>query len=275
MTSAENAGQDADRVDLTGLQAVILAGGLGSRLQEETGTRPKPMVEIGRRPIMWHIMKTFSHYGVDRFIVCLGYLGYVIVEYFSNYHLHNADVTVDLADNSVEFLQSAAEPWRVSLIRTGQGTMTGGRLKRIRHLLDPDRPFLMTYGDGLADIDIHDLVAFHEGHGRRATMTVVRPPGRFGSVHLEGPAISEFVEKPEGEQGYINGGFFVLDPSVLDHVEGDATVWEQEPLQRLAADGELMGYRHDGFWKPMDTLRERNELEAIWASGTAPWKVWA
>ena len=275
MTSAQNDARRTPPYELNQLQAVILAGGYGSRLQEETGTRPKPMVEIGRRPIMWHIMKIFAHYGVNRFIICLGHLGYVVVEYFANYYLHNADVTVDLGDNSIEYMQSAAEPWKVSLIRTGQDTMTGGRLKRIRHLLEKDQPFLMTYGDGLADIDLSALVDFHREHGRLATMTVVRPPGRFGSVHLDGSEITAFVEKPEGEQGYINGGFFVLDPSVLDDIEGDATVWEQEPLRRLAAEDQLMGFRHDGFWMPMDTLRERNELEAIWESGEAPWRVWA
>jgi len=260
--------------DLGQYQAVILAGGLGSRLQEETVTRPKPMVEIGQRPILWHLMKIYSRHGVNRFIICLGYRGYVIIEYFANYFLHNADVTVDLASNSVEYHQSKVDPWRVTLLETGQSTMTGGRLKRIREHLDLDRPFLMTYGDGLADVNLRALVEFHHGHGRRATMTVVRPPGRFGTVALDGPAISHFVEKPEGEQGYINGGFFVLEPSVLDLVSGDDTVWENEPLKSLAAGGELMGFRHDGFWKPMDTLRERNELEAMWATGNAPWKIW-
>lgn len=260
--------------DLSQYQAVILAGGLGSRLQEETVARPKPMVEIGQRPILWHLMKTFAHHGIDRFIICLGYRGFMITEYFANYFLHNADVTFDLSANSVEYHQSNADPWRVTVLETGERTMTGGRLARIRTHLDPDRPFLMTYGDGLADVDVGELVAFHLDHGRRATMTVVRPPGRFGSVALDGAAIAEFTEKPEGEQGYINGGFFVLEPSVLDLVAGDDTVWENEPLSQLSASGELMGFRHDGFWKPMDTLRERNELEAMWATGNAPWKVW-
>jgi glucose-1-phosphate cytidylyltransferase len=256
------------------LQVVILAGGLGSRLMEETETRPKPMVEIGSRPILWHLMKGFSHHGVNRFVVCLGYKGYVIKEYFSNYFLHNADVTFDLANNEVDYHACKAEPWHVTLVDTGQGTMTGGRLRRVRDHLDPRRPFLMTYGDGLADVDIRDLVDFHMSHGSRATMTVVRPPSRFGSVGLDGTTVAEFTEKPEGAGAYINGGFFVLDPSVIDLIDGDGTVWEREPLEALASHGELQAFRHDGFFKPMDTLREKKELEAMWASGKAPWMLW-
>lgn len=265
---------DDPRPDISDRVAVILAGGVGSRLQEETVSRPKPMVEIGQRPILWHLMKTFSHQGVRRFVICLGYRGFVIKEYFANYFLHNADVTFDFAADSVRYHDRKVEPWEVTLVDTGQATMTGGRLRRVREFLDEDQPFFMTYGDGLADIDLHDLAAFHGAHGRRATMTIVQPPGRFGSVAVTDDAISAFIEKPAGDQGLINGGFFVLDPSVLDLVAGDETVWEQSPLRDLAAGGELMAYRHRGFWKPMDTLRERNEFEAMWADGDAPWRIW-
>ncbi|MGI9623340.1 MAG: glucose-1-phosphate cytidylyltransferase [Acidimicrobiales bacterium] len=256
------------------MPAVILAGGLGSRLQEETVSRPKPMVEIGQRPILWHIMKSFSHYGVRRFIICLGYRGYVIKEYFANYFLHNTDVTFGFDDNTVDYHGANVEPWKVSLIDTGEMSMTGGRLGRVREHLDPAKPFFMTYGDGVADVDIEALFKFHNDHGRSATMTVVRPPGRFGAVALDGECVESFVEKPTSAGGYINGGFFVLEPRVLDLISGDATVWEHEPLNTLSDSGDLVAYRHDAFWKPMDTLRERNELEALWASGDAPWKVW-
>ena len=260
--------------ELEDMQVVILAGGLGSRLMEETGTRPKPMVEIGGRPILWHLMKSFSHHGVERFVICLGYKGYVIKEYFANYFLHNADVTFDLARNEVDYHSNKAEPWKVTLVDTGEATMTGGRLRRVRDHLDPKRPFIMTYGDGLADVDVRDLVGFHKDHGQRATMTAVRPPSRFGSVALDGDDVVEFTEKPEGAGAYINGGFFVLDPSVIDLIENDETVWERQPLERLAEGGELQAFRHDGFFKPMDTLREKKELETMWATGKAPWMVW-
>ena len=256
------------------MKTVILAGGLGSRLGEETAVRPKPMVEIGGKPILWHIMKIYSYYGLRDFIVCLGYKGYVIKEYFSNYFLHMSDVTFDLTKNSVEVHQNSAEPWRVTLVDTGAETMTGGRLQAIRGYLDPDEPFCFTYGDGVADIDIAALIAFHRSHGKRATITAVAPPGRFGAMEFDGDLVTRFREKPDGDGGRINGGFFVASPSVLDLVEGPETIWERQPLERLAADGQLMAYRHSGFWKAMDTLRDRRDLEQLWASGSAPWRLW-
>ena len=242
---------------------------------EESHLRPKPMVEIGGKPILWHILKIYAHFGVKEFIICLGYKGYMIKEYFSHYALHNADITVDIARHSVEFMQPSADDWRVTLVDTGEATQTGGRLKRIRHLLAPDEPFCMTYGDGVADIDIDALLAFHRSHGRLATVTAVTPPGRFGALMVDGEnAVTSFAEKPMGDGGSINGGFFVLEPAVLDYVRDDATVWEREPLERLAAEGQLAAYRHDGFWQPMDTLRDRNTLETLWAGNNAAWKRW-
>ncbi len=256
------------------MQTVILAGGLGSRIGEETALRPKPMIEIGGMPILWHIMKIYAAAGLCDFIVCLGYRGYVVKEYFSNYFLHTADVTIDLGTNSLEVHHARSEAWRITLVETGASTMTGGRLKAIRDFLDPDEPFCFTYGDGVADIDIADLVRFHRGHGRRATITAVAPPGRFGALSFEGESVTGFHEKPAGDGGRINGGFFVADPSVLDLIDGPDTSWEAEPLESLAANGELMAYRHSGFWQPMDTLRDKNALEVLWASGNAPWKRW-
>ena len=268
--------RDATRtIDIADIPAVILAGGLGSRLQEETVVRPKPMVEIGQHPMLWHIMKIYSYYGVRKFIVCLGYRGYVIKEFFANYYLHNSDVTFGLADNSAEYHARSVEDWAVTLVDTGERSMTGGRMRRIRDHLDPDQPFFMTYDDGVADVDISKLLDFHVDSGSQATMTVVRPPGRFGAVELLGDHISAFSEKPQSGDRYINGGFFVLEPQVLDLIEDDDTIWKNEPLEKLSGAGELSAYRHDTFWQPMDTLRERNELEALWASGAAPWKVWA
>jgi glucose-1-phosphate cytidylyltransferase len=252
------------------MKAVILAGGLGSRLSEETTLRPKPMVEVGGRPILWHIMKCYSTHGINDFVICLGYKGYVVKEYFANYVLHRSDVTIDLAAHSVEVARNAdVEPWRITLVDTGEETQTGGRLRRVGHLLDEE--FCMTYGDGVADVDISALVAFHRTHGRLATLTAVQPPGRFGSLVLDGDRVTRFREKEPGDGAWINGGFFVLDPSVLSYIDDDAAVWEAEPLQRLTADDELRSFRHSGFWQPMDTLRDRRYLEELWSSGEAPW----
>lgn len=256
------------------MKAVILAGGLGTRISEESHLRPKPMIEIGGRPIIWHIMKLFSHHGFNEFIVCLGYKGYVAKEYFSNYVLHNADITVDLAKGGIEYHTTNHEPWRVTLVDTGAETMTGGRLKRVAEYLDPDEPFFLTYGDGVADVDLKALAAFHRAHGKEATITAVAPPGRYGALDIVGDRVERFVEKPPGDNGLINGGFFVLEPRVVDRIAGDATTFEQEPLMALARDGQLMARRHDGFWAAMDTLRDKNNLEALWASGQAPWRVW-
>lgn len=254
------------------MKTVILAGGLGTRISEESQFKPKPMIEIGGRPILWHIMKLYSSYGFNDFVVCLGYRGYVVKEYFANYVLHNADLTVDLAKGSIEYHATNHEPWRVTLVETGADTMTGGRLKRVAGYLDPGEPFFMTYGDGVSDVDLGALAAFHKAHGKAATITAVAPPGRFGALEINDGRVDRFVEKPPGDQGLINGGFFVLDPSVLDRIDGDPTIWEREPLEGLAADGELMAWRHDGFWAAMDTLRDKNILEALWASGEAPWR---
>ena len=256
------------------MKAVILAGGLGSRLGEETAVRPKPMVEVGGRPILWHIMKIYSHFGINDFIVCLGYKGYMVKEYFANYYLHMSDVTVDLARNALEIHRNAAEPWRVTLVDTGAEAMTGGRLKAIRSYLDPEEPFCFTYGDGVADIDIGALLAFHRGHGKLATLTAVAPPGRFGAMEFDGPLVTHFREKPDGDGNRINGGFFVASPQVLDLIDGPDTVWEREPLELLAIQGQLAAYHHTGFWQPMDTLRDKVLLEGLWASAAAPWKVW-
>jgi glucose-1-phosphate cytidylyltransferase len=254
------------------MKTVILAGGLGTRISEESHLRPKPMIEIGGRPILWHIMTLYSRHGFNDFIVCLGYKGYMIKEYFANYVLHNADVTVDLAKGAIEYHATNHEPWRVTLVETGEQTMTGGRLKRVARYLDPGEPFFLTYGDGLSDVDLTALAAFHRAHGREATVTAVAPPGRFGALELAGEGVQRFSEKPPGDNALINGGFFVLQPSVLSRIEGDATVWENQPLEGLAHDGQLQAYRHDGFWAAMDTLRDKNQLEALWASGAAPWR---
>lgn len=256
------------------MKAVILAGGLGSRISEETNLKPKPMVEIGGKPILWHIMKIYSAHGVTDFIICCGYKGYVIKEYFANYFLHMSDVTFDMAHNTMEVHQKHAEPWRVTLVDTGENSMTGGRLKRVAPYLHGDDAFCFTYGDGVADVDVAATLAFHRRHGRLATVTAVQPPGRYGALQLEGDRVQGFAEKPRGDGGLINGGFFVLSPRCIDRIAGDATSWEAEPLAGLAADGELMAFPHTGFWQPMDTLREKNLLEELWSSGRAPWKIW-
>jgi glucose-1-phosphate cytidylyltransferase len=256
------------------MKAVILAGGRGTRLAEETALRPKPMVEIGGWPILWHIMQIYAAHGVTDFVVCLGYKGWQIKEYFLNYRLHASDIAVDLGTGAVEVLRPAPEPWRVTLVDTGEDTMTGGRLRRVAdHLRDADA-FCMTYGDGVADIDIRALIAFHRQHGRLATVTAVVPPGRFGALAREGTEVRAFTEKPPGDGATINGGFFVLSPRALDRIEGDATTWEAEPLASLAREGELVAYDHRGFWHAMDTLRDREQLERLWASGRAPWRCW-
>jgi glucose-1-phosphate cytidylyltransferase len=255
------------------MKVVILAGGLGTRLSEETTDRPKPMVEIGGRPILWHIMKIYSAFGMNEFIICLGYKGYYIKEYFANYFLHMSDVTLDIGRNAVQVHQSRAENWKVTLVDTGTATMTGGRLKRVAEHLGQE-PFCMTYGDGVADIDIRALLALHQRSGRDATVTAVRPPGRFGALALDGDDVQGFIEKPLGDGSWINGGFFVLSPKVLDRIQGDDTVWEQEPLEGLARDGQLSAYRHEGFWQPMDTLRDKRHLNDLWDKDQAKWKVW-
>jgi len=255
------------------VKAVILAGGLGSRLSEETTLKPKPMVEIGAKPILWHIMKIYAAHGIDDFVVCLGYKGYVIKEWFANYALHTSDVTFDMRSGEMEVHRSSTEPWRVTLVETGDDTMTGGRLKRVLPFVG-DEMFCLTYGDGLADVDIRALVAHHRDEGRLATVTAVQPPGRFGALGIEGAAVRRFDEKPRGDGTWINGGFFVCEPAVGEAIAGDDTKWEEEPLRALAERGELSVYRHRGFWKAMDTLRERMELEALWESGAAPWRSW-
>jgi len=256
------------------MKAVILAGGLGTRISEETVARPKPMVEIGGKPILWHILKIYSHFGINNFVICCGYKGYVIKEYFANYFLHTSDVTFDMRGNTMEVHRRKAEPWRVTLVDTGEGTLTGGRLLRVREHLD-DQPFCFTYGDGVADVDIGALIEFHQSEGRRATLTAVQPPGRFGSLAFERGRVLSFDEKPLGDRNWINGGFFVLDPDVIDLVDGDGCTWEQQPLQTLAESGQLSAYHHRGFWQPMDTLRDKTFLEEMWQSGQAPWKLWA
>ena len=255
------------------MKAVILAGGLGTRLGEETSVRPKPMVEIGGMPILWHIMKIYSAHGVNDFIICLGYKGYLIKEYFANYFLHTADVTIDLRNNSTEIHEKRTEPWRITLVDTGADTQTGGRLKAVRPYLNEGEPFCFTYGDGVASVDISALVDFHKSHGRAATITAVAPPGRFGALEFEGDLVRSFREKPAGDGGLINGGFFVLDPSVMDLIDDEDSVWEQKPLETLAAGGQLAAYRHTGFWQPMDTLRDKTYLEELWRDG-APWRCW-
>ena len=255
------------------MKAVILAGGLGTRLSEATSMRPKPMVEIGGKPVLWHIMKIYSAHGIHDFVICCGYLGYMIKEYFANYCLHGSDVTFDLAQSRMELHQRQVEPWRVTLVDTGEQTMTGGRLKRVREYLG-NEDFCFTYGDGLADIKLDRLIAFHKAEGRLATLTATRPPERFGVLEVEQHVVRHFREKPQGEGAWINGGFFVLSPRAIDYIEDDSTMWEKGPLERLAAEGQLGAYFHEGFWQPMDTLRDRNHLEGLWRSGSAPWKVW-
>lgn len=256
------------------MKVVILAGGLGTRLAEETTVKPKPMVEIGGRPLLWHIMKIYSHYGLTDFIVCLGYKGYIIKEYFANYFLHMSDVTFHIAENRMEVHRETAEPWRVTLVDTGEETMTGGRLKRVMHYLRDEDVFALTYGDGVADIDLKAELAFHRAHGRAATVTAVRPAKRFGALTIEGDKVVSFKEKPDDDGGWVNGGFFLLSPSVSDLIEGDTTIWERGPMEALANQDQLRAFTHPGFWHPMDTIRDKAFLEEEWASGRAKWKVW-
>lgn len=256
------------------MKAVILAGGLGTRISEESVARPKPMIEIGGKPILWHIMKIYSHYGINDFIVCCGYKGYVIKEYFANYFLHTSDVTFDMQKNSMKVHQRFAEPWKVTLVDTGEDTMTGGRLKRVAGYIKDEKAFCFTYGDGVSDIDIGSLINFHRKQGVKATLTAVYPPGRFGALDIADHKVTTFKEKPKGDGGMINGGFFVLSPEVLPLINDDSTVWEQYPLEALAKDNQIAAYEHAGFWQPMDTLRDKNYLEELWASGSAPWKYW-
>ncbi len=255
------------------MKAVILAGGLGTRIAEETHLKPKPMIEIGGRPILWHVLKIYSAHGINQFIICCGYKSYSIKEYFANYFLHMSDVTFDMEHNQMEVHQRKAEPWRVTLVDTGEATMTGGRLKRVSEYLGDD-DFCFTYGDGVADVDIAGLIAFHRAHGKQATVTAVQPAGKYGALEIEGTRVESFVEKPHGDGGWINGGFFVLNPAVIQRIPADDTIWERQPLESLAHEGELQCYKHTGFWQPMDTLRDKNYLEELWQSGRAPWKVW-
>lgn len=256
------------------MKAVILAGGLGTRISEESTVRPKPMVQIGGMPILWHLMKIFSAHGINDFVICCGYKGYIIKEYFANYFLHMSDVTFDMQNNHMEVHQRKAEPWKVTLVDTGENSMTGGRLKRVARFVENESAFCMTYGDGLSNHNIAESITFHQRHGRLATVTAVQPPGRYGALDMAGSSVRGFVEKPKGEGGWINGGFFVLSPQVLSLVDSDSTSWELEPMDTLAKSGQLEAYTHSGFWQPMDTLREKNLLEDLWASGKAPWKVW-
>ncbi len=256
------------------MKAVILAGGLGTRISEESHLKPKPMIEIGGRPILWHIMKIYSHYGINDFVICLGYRGYVIKEYFANYFLHMSDVTFDISENRMEVHQQYAEPWRVTLVDTGQETLTGGRLKRVREYVG-NEGFCFTYGDGVADIDVGKLIQFHRSQRSLATLTAIQPPGRYGAVSIDDTRVLSFAEKPEGDGAWINGGFFVLEPGAIDYIQGDQTSWESDALVRLARDGKLSGYKHAGFWQAMDTLRDKNQLEDLWQSGKAQWKVWS
>lgn len=256
------------------MKAVLLAGGLGTRISEETDLKPKPMVEIGGKPILWHIMKNYSAHGINEFIICCGYKGYVIKEYFANYFLHMSDVTFDMSNNEMKVHQKKAEPWRVTLVDTGENTLTGGRLKRVQEYLRNEEEFCFTYGDGLSNIDITASIAFHKKQGKLATISAVAPPGRYGALQMNGDSVNDFVEKPAGDGGMINGGFFVLSPKVIDMIEGDQTSWEGEPLKKLAAMGEMAAFKHEGFWQPMDTLREKNMLEELWKNNEAPWKLW-
>ena len=256
------------------MKAVILAGGLGTRLSEETATRPKPMVEIGGKPILWHIMKMYSHHGIHDFVICCGYKGYVIKEYFANYFLHMSDVTFDMQQNTMHVHEKRAEPWKVTLVDTGDESMTGGRLRRVADYVKDEVAFCFTYGDGVSDVNISQLIAFHKQHGKDATVTATYPPGRFGALDIQDKQIKRFMEKPKGDGGMINGGFFVLSPKVLSRLNGDSTIWEQEPLMSLASEGQLMAFEHQGFWQPMDTLRDKHHLEELWANSQAPWKKW-
>ena len=256
------------------MKAVILAGGLGTRLSEETTVKPKPMVEVGGKPILWHILKSYSAHGINDFVICCGYRGYVIKEFFANYFLHTSDVTFDLQKNSMEVHERHAEPWKVTLIDTGADTLTGGRLKRVRQYVENDEAFCFTYGDGVADIDIAASIEFHKQHGKLATMTAVQPPGRFGAIDIDGQRIVSFKEKPQGDGAWINGGYFVLSPKVIDYIAGDSTTWEKEPMEKLANEGQMDAFHHHGFWQPMDTLRDKVLLEDLWESGKAPWKRW-
>ncbi len=274
LRAGELFGEEFVKQDGLSLKAVILAGGLGTRISEETHLRPKPMIEIGGKPILWHIMKLYSAHGVNDFIICCGYKGYVIKEYFANYFLHMSDVTFDMSHNEMQVHRRNAEPWKVTLLDTGETTMTGGRLKRVGEYLEGEESFCFTYGDGLSDVNVTDLIAFHTEHGKLATVTAVHPPARYGALDLDGSRVTGFVEKPRGDGGLINGGFFVLSPKCLDFIEADSTPWEGVPMINLAAQGDLMAYEHDGFWQPMDTLREKNLLEELWASNKAPWKIW-
>ena len=257
------------------MKAVILAGGLGTRISEESHLKPKPMIEIGGMPILWHIMKMYSAHGIHDFVICLGYRGYAIKDFFANYFLHTSDVTFDMQNNRMEVHQNYSEPWRVTLVDTGDESMTGGRLRRVGRFLQDEEAFCFTYGDGVSDIDIGALLRFHQTHGKLATVTAVQPPGRYGALERDGDAVRGFVEKPRGDGGWINGGFFVLSPKVLPYIPADDTTWEAEPLARLAAEDQLQAYEHDGFWHPMDTLRDKNYLEQLWQSGSAPWKQWS
>lgn len=257
------------------MKAVILAGGLGTRISEETHLKPKPMVEIGGKPILWHIMKMYSHYGINDFVICCGYKGYVIKEYFANYFLHMSDVTFDMVNNRMEVHQQKAEPWKVTLVDTGDETQTGGRLKRVTQYLQAEESFCFTYGDGVSDVNIGELISFHKAQKVKATLTATLPPGRFGALDIEGHLIRAFKEKPKGDGAMINGGFFVLSPDVIDLIHGDATVWERGPLESLAGQGQLAAFQHGGFWQPMDTLRDKVYLEELWAGSKAPWKVWS
>lgn len=256
------------------MKAVILAGGLGTRISEETHLKPKPMIEIGGKPILWHIMKLYSSYDINEFIICCGYKGYIIKEYFANYFLHMSDVTFDMVNNEMQVHQRNAEPWRVTLVDTGEDTLTGGRLKRVSEYVKNEESFCFTYGDGVADVNVFDLLRFHKEHGKLATVTAVQPPGRYGALNMDGDMVMGFAEKPRGDGGWINGGFFVLSPECLKYIQGDQSSWEGEPLTKLAADKQLVAFEHSGFWQPMDTLREKNLLEELWGSGSAPWKVW-
>jgi len=256
------------------MKAVILAGGLGTRISEETSVKPKPMVEVGGKPILWHIMKIYSHYGINDFVICCGYKGYVIKEYFANYFLHMSDVTFDMSTNSMEVHQRYAESWKVTLVDTGEASMTGGRLARVKDYVKDEEAFCFTYGDGVADVDIGQLIAFHKSAGTQATLTATYPPGRFGALDIKGHKVNAFMEKPKGDGGLINGGFFVLSPKVIDLISGDDCIWEREPLEALAQKGELSAFEHQGFWQPMDTLRDKVHLEELWQSGKAPWKKW-
>ena len=256
------------------MKAVILAGGLGTRLSEETVSKPKPMVEVGGKPILWHIMKTYSHYGINDFIICCGYKGYIIKEYFANYFMHQSDVTFNMKTNKMIIHEERAEPWTVTLVDTGDNSMTGGRLKRVLPYIKDEEVFCFTYGDGVADININRLLDFHKSHGKLATLTATFPPGRFGALDIKNNRVKKFEEKPKGDGALINGGYFVLSPKVIERIKGDETTWEQEPLKGLAADGELMSYRHEGFWQPMDTLRDKIKLNELFEQNIAPWKVW-